>query len=533
MAIATNIPLPPEVAHPPQPPARDAKEFQRRMGSISRHSAVYFAGTILTAAAGYFFKIYLARTLGAEALGLYALGMTMVGFLSLFNAFGLPTAAARFVAAYAARGDFWQLGGFLRGSLALLSACNLLLALLVLAAGPWVAVHFYHAPALNSYLGAFALIMLFGVLNNFLGQVMAGYHDVARRTLITHFIGTPANILIAVVLISLGLSLTGYLAAQVASAVLVLALLGVSVWKMTPPQARSHGPFVRIEPQVVTFSAAASGIAVLEFVLGQADKMVLGFYLDVKQVGIYAVAMALVGFVPIALQSVNQIFSPAIAELHAAGNHALLQQLYATLTKWILIFTFPLALTMVVFSHSLMGIFGASFAPGAAVLAIGAVGQFFNCAVGSVGHLLLMSGNQLQLVKVQALNAVMMIALSLVLVPRWGVNGAAIAAALTVVSSNVCLLGVVHRRLRLFPYHGGYFNLVVPALLSSGILLLLARASIGMHSQWKMAAGGLLCAYGLFLGLISINGLDNSDRIFVHLLRAKLFGNSQTDKVGA
>ncbi len=106
-------------------------------------------------------------------------------------------------------------------------------------------MHFYHAPALRSYFWAFALIMLFGVLTTFLGQVMAGYRDVARRTMITHFIGTPANIVVAVVLISLGLGLRGYMMAQVASAVLVLALLAVSVWRMTPVDGARGGDRVR------------------------------------------------------------------------------------------------------------------------------------------------------------------------------------------------------------------------------------------------------------------------------------------------
>ncbi len=83
------------------------------MGHISRHSAVFFAGTIFTAAAGYLFKIYLARVLGAEALGIYALGMTIVGLLGIFNALGLPYSAVRFVAAYSATGKFDLLRGFL------------------------------------------------------------------------------------------------------------------------------------------------------------------------------------------------------------------------------------------------------------------------------------------------------------------------------------------------------------------------------------------------------------------------------------
>ena len=55
---------------------------------------------MFTAAVGYVFKLYLARVLGAEALGIYALGMTVVGFAGIFACLGLPQAAARFVACW-------------------------------------------------------------------------------------------------------------------------------------------------------------------------------------------------------------------------------------------------------------------------------------------------------------------------------------------------------------------------------------------------------------------------------------------------
>src|SRR5438445_950974 len=126
MSAATNIP-PQELAVLEPVVVADGAEFRSRMGSISRQSFVYFAGTIFTAATGYFFKVYLARTLGAEALGLYALGMTIIGFVGVFNSLGLPMAAARFVAAYCARGEYSQLGRFLRGSLGLLCGATVFL----------------------------------------------------------------------------------------------------------------------------------------------------------------------------------------------------------------------------------------------------------------------------------------------------------------------------------------------------------------------------------------------------------------------
>ncbi|HEX3104199.1 MAG TPA: flippase [Terriglobales bacterium] len=509
MSAATDIP-PQELAVLTPIPVADGAEFRSRMGSISRQSFVYFAGTIFTAAAGYFFKIYLARTLGAEALGLYALGITIIGFVGLFNSLGLPMAAARFVAAYCARGEYSQLGSFLRGSLGLLTALNVLLVGMVLLVGPWLAEHFYHAPQLSRYLWAFAAIMLLGVLNMFLGQVMAGYRDIARRTLITHFTGTPANIAIAVLLISLGFGLSGYMVAQVASALLVLCLLCASVWKMSPAESRS-ALGLHINREVVAFSAVAYGIAALQFLLAQSDKVVLGYYLDAKHVGIYAVAMALVGFVPIALESVNQIFSPIISELHAAENHAVLQQLYATLTKWVIALTIPLALTMIIHARRLMLIFGPAFEPGTTVVMIGAAGQVLNCAVGSVGFLLLMSGNQAQLMKIEAVSAALMIGLNIFLVPRLGIAGAAIAAIISMLTTNIWALASVRRILKIFPYNSGYLKLIWPSAFAAAGTLVLARVMSGIHAHWKVAGAGLLFAYMIFIGMIFFSGLEQDD----------------------
>ncbi len=511
MATAAKIPVEPELLH--SHPAASA-EFHRRLTGISRQSSVYFAGTMLTAAAGYFFQIYLARTLGAEKLGLYALGMTLVGFVGLFNTLGLPTAAARFVSAYSARKDFFRLGDFLRTSLALLASGNLILAGAIVLVGPWMFSRFYRAPDLAPLIWPFALIMFLGVLNAFLGQVMAGYQDVTRRTLITHFVGSPVNILLAVIFISAGFGLGGYLAAQVASAFMVMALLAASVWKMTPEVARKPGPW-HMEREVMAFSSAAFGVTAVEFVLAQADKIVLGVYLDAREVGIYAVAMALVGFVPVVLQSVNQIFSPTISELYASENKLLLHRLYSTLTKWILALTIPLALTLLIFSNSLMSIFGSDFRAGSVVLAIGTIGQLLNCAVGSVGYLLLMSGHQTRLVRIQAGSAVMMVLLMLLLVPRYGLAGAAIGTAAGVAITNAWSLIAVRRTLGMVPYTANYLKLAIPTLATGAGLFIFARGPAVLFSDWQILVIASSSAYLLFLVIFFATGLDSEDRIFL------------------
>jgi stage V sporulation protein B len=158
--------------------------FRSEMGQISRHSGVFFAGTLFTAAAGYFFKIYLARVLGADALGLYALGMTIVGFFGLLNGLGLGQAAVRFVASYSATQQWQRLHGFLRRAFGLLGMGTVVLAAVMMAVGPWLARNLYHAPALIPYLYLFAIMLIVSAFTTFLGQVLAGYRDVVLRTVL-------------------------------------------------------------------------------------------------------------------------------------------------------------------------------------------------------------------------------------------------------------------------------------------------------------------------------------------------------------
>ena len=264
----------------------------------------------------------------------------------------------------------------------------------------------------------------------------------------------------------------------------------------------------------------------LEFVLSQADKILLGAFLDVRQVGIYAVAVTLVGFVPVALQSVNQIFSPTIADLHARGERALLGRLFQTLTKWILGLTLPLAFVMIIFSKPLMRLFGAAFEAGWLVLSLGTLGQLVNAGVGSVGYLLLMSGNQARLIRVQAAMAMFMVAATFGLVRPFGMAGVALAGALTNALSNYLYLRQVRAALQLSPYNRTYFQLLGPAVASLAFTTgaRLVVRSFHLHPEWLWIGIALGVSYASFCGLALLAGLDNDDKMIVSAIRNRVLG---------
>jgi stage V sporulation protein B len=495
------------------------------MGQISRHSSVFFAGTLFTALAGYLFKVYLARVLGAEALGLYALGMTIIGFVGIFNALGLPQAAVRFVAVYVAKKEYANLNGFLARGVALLLFLNVALGAALLWIGPTIAVRLYHAPALVPYLWLFAAIMLLGCLTGFWSQVLSGYKAVARRTVILSFIGTPLVMLLSLALIKSGRGLYGYLVAQVLSSAVVLALLTVSARRQTPPEARHfRWPLPNLPREALAFSASIFAIEFLSFLHGHVDKIFIGSLLTVQDVGVYSVAAAIVGFVAILMNSVNQIFSPTIADLHARHDHPTLGRLFQTLTKWIIGLTLPAAVAIIVFAKPIMAMFGPRFAFGWPILIVGTLGQIVNCGVGSVGLLLLMSGNQNRLLRVQTGMAVVAIILNFVLIPKIGLIGAAASAAITNAGTNLWNLLEVRSVLGLSPYNRSYTRLIVPALLAVALIVGARYGTASIHPQWLAILVTVLAAYLIFGAAALFAGLDDDDRIIIRAVSSKLLG---------
>ena len=506
----------------PAPTTSDTQKFRSQMGQISRHSAVFFAGTLFTAAAGYLFRVYLARVLGAEALGIYALGMTIIGFVGVFNGLGLPQSAVRFVASYSATGRYDELRGFVVRAVCILLAANVVLGLAVLRAGPWIAEHLYHTPQLNDYLALFALIMMLGALTTFFGQVLQGYKDVSRRTIITNFIGTPMMMVLTVVLVIWGKGLRGYILAQVFGALAILALLSFSVWRRTPSQARALSLKIpRLSGEIVSFSGAVYGIDFMKFLLAQSDKIFVGAYLSARDLGVYTVSAAIVTYVPIVLQSVNQIFSPTIAELHSSGQVLLLARLFRTLTKWILGLTLPLASVVVVFCQPLMRIFGQDFERGWPILIVGTIGQLISCGVGSVGYLLLMSGNERRLLRVQMFMSLLMLLMSVSLVPIFGIVGAAVASAITNAGINIWNLREVKIRLGLSPFSRSFLKLSIPTALMLAIVIVGRLLTLNTHAQWLVIMVICFLAYATFTLVALVEGLDPDDRLIAQAILSR------------
>jgi O-antigen/teichoic acid export membrane protein len=226
--------------------------------------------------------------------------------------------------------------------------------------------------------------------------------------------------------------------------------------------------------------------------------------------------------VSLILNSVNLVFSPMIADLHTRKDFAMLGRLYRALTKWIVGLTLPLAITVMVFADPIMRIFGHDFETGWPVLIIGTSGQLVNCGVGSVGMLLLMSGHQQRLLRVQMMMAALMTVACLALIPVWGVIGAAIAAAITNAGTNILNLLQVRKTLGLTPFNRSYLRLIPPASVTT-LIAVGFKSEAGLFRQaWIAIAVSMTASYLIFAAMVALLGLDADDRLVATALWARV-----------
>jgi O-antigen/teichoic acid export membrane protein len=244
--------------------------------------------------------------------------------------------------------------------------------------------------------------------------------------------------------------------------------------------------------------------------------------------GVYAscvrVALAMVLF----LTAVSYVFSPFVADLHARGERERLDRLFKAITRWTVAGTIPVLLLMLLAPEAILRLFGGeNFTSGTDALRILVIGQAINVSVGAAGFVLIMAGRTGWDLTVYVLSALLDLVLSVVLVPKYGIEGAAAAQAITLACSNWLRLALVKRFVGIFPWDASYARLAIPAA-GCALAMLVAKAVIG-DAQWliQLLVMGLVGVIAYVPALLAL-ALLPSERVALTNGVAKLLGQRRS-----
>jgi O-antigen/teichoic acid export membrane protein len=180
--------------------------------------------------------------------------------------------------------------------------------------------------------------------------------------------------------------------------------------------------------------------AALQLINGRTDILALGFFQPDADVGIYRVAAQLAAVVIFGMQAVAMIQGPHIAHLYANGDMQKLQQMITHSAQAILLIAVPVVIVIILFGEFIIRtVYGPAFEAAYVPLVILCVGQLVNASMGSVASLLNMTGHERDTTKSVLIGAIVNVVLNLSLVPVWGMTGAAVATAVTLIVWNLIM----------------------------------------------------------------------------------------------
>jgi O-antigen/teichoic acid export membrane protein len=185
----------------------------------------------------------------------------------------------------------------------------------------------------------------------------------------------------------------------------------------------------------------------LNAVNGRIDVLALGALGRAAELGPYAAAVRGAGLVALALNISVTAMAPALARLHALDDGPGMRALSARMSRLSLFIGAPIALALMLCGQLFLRLYGAGFQGAHTALVVLCAGQLVNVAAGPVATLLVAIGHQRYVVAGLTIGTALNAALCALLVPRWGMNGAAVGAACGLSAWNVVLWVYVRRLL--------------------------------------------------------------------------------------
>lgn len=397
---------------------------------------------VLSAVSIFIMNIAIARALGPAEAGLFFLGFTLITLVATVGRFGMDQALVRFIAANHSTGSIGLLYGVYRKAVSWVAFGSLLLSAVAWSQAESIAIMLFNQVELANVLKAMLVAVPLVALYTMQAQALQGLKKVARSLLVLNVL---LPLLLLILMLISPVSSAATLAEHFIVASLLTLLAGIGFWKQAAPGTES----VEVFPSALLRSTCMPlwNVAILSLLVQWSSQLMLGAWSTAEEVAFFATAQRTAMLISFVLFAVNAIAAPKFAAMHARGDHQGLKRMSVMSVRMMLLASIPALVVMLTFPGWLMSFFGTEFTAAADALVILAMGQFVNIATGSVGYLLSMTGHERKVRNNLVISAALGIGLGMLLIPGYGLNGAAIATSLAIASQNLLAVYQVRKQL--------------------------------------------------------------------------------------
>lgn len=291
---------------------------------------------------------------------------------------------------------------------------------------------------------------------------------------------------------------TPYLAGLAAMGVVVLRLLRVA---SAGAENETGRPVRELAAEFWGFCGPRALSRVFSVALQRLDILIVSAFLGLTEAAVYAAASRFLLLGLMFVQAIQQVMAPRISEFLARRETGRARLIYETTTAWLILVSWPIYLISGLFASFLLQVFGAEYVAGATVVVILCLSMLLATACGPVDVVLLMGGRSRWSMLNTGTALVVNVGLDLVLVPQYGITGAALGWSAGIAVNNLLPLYQVHRFVGIHPFgtasvHAMASSLACFGLIGLGCRLLLGPSAAGLAAA--LVVGGLAYLAGLW-----------------------------------
>jgi O-antigen/teichoic acid export membrane protein len=436
-------------------PTQDSEPLRTR---LIRAASGSFGLSVASTGLAFVTSVVLARMLGAAGYGIYNYALSWIGVLALPAVMGFDRLLVRETARYRVAAAWGALAGLLRASNSLVIFASSFAAIVVCAV-TWLSSA-DSDPTLTGVFLLAALLLPMQAVTRLRQSTMGGLERVVTGQ-VPELLVRPLLFLVGVLVLHFVLALEadvrGVMAFNVAASFGALCWAVLQTRRALPEELRG----VEREYHLRAWAAAAAPMLLIggtQVVNSQTDVIMLGLLRSPEEVGVYTVASRGTRLILLVMVAINTALGPVIARVYASGDLARLQNLATRSARGMFAASLPLALGLIVFGYWFLLIFGPEFTSGRDALSILCVGKMINVLAGSAGTILVMTGYEKQVALWVGLAALLNIVLNALLIPIYGIEGAAFTTALCESLMNIAVVIALYRRIKIHSTAFGNFT---------------------------------------------------------------------------
>lgn len=504
-------------------------ENKGTLNTLVKGAGMTAAGIFASKFLAYLYRTAVARMAGKEAYGQLSLGIAVIGMGTTITFMSLDQGIEKFVSEYRMEDDKAKIRGVVLSSLFISLLMSLIVGGGIYFYAEFIAAQIFKSQGLASILRVFAFVPPFAAISKVFISVAVGFKDVKYEVISERVAKNVIQVAATVGLLATGLGVIGavygWLISSIVTAGITVFLVERYVFPVLRPKFEAKYNF----SELLKFSFPLFLTGMIGTLLGWADTFFLGYYMGDAEVGLYNAALPIAMMLQIPYRSFNSLSLPSMNEIKDSTEDT--SRTLKTLTRWTIISTIPLFALLFLFAEpSIALLFGREYVSASGVLVILSAGYFFSVSTGHLGAVIKSeSRNEFILFNTVA-NFFLNIALNILLIPRYGITGAAIATAGSIFFVNSLMLMETYHIKKVQPFSRRQLKPIVAVVPSILVVYLVLNQLFTTVPVFALVPGFIFFG-ALYLALFLAMGLEEEDREMIKAVGDKFGCREEAEKL--